>query len=876
MKKMKKVVVMWWLALLLLSPAAPGSSAGVSLQEGLYQEEIAGDLDAAMAIYERIIQDASAGRAHAAEAMYRLGMCHLKKENQQQAKALFEQLIARFPDQGSTIKKVQPMLEQMTSPDPATLMPSDTKIYVEIGSPGKQIETILNMLKGTPLANPLAALGGGGKKSPGDMMAALLNPSMMAEFKKIRGIAVGITELRSGSVPLVAVIFPGESDALRGIILAGLGMAGKPGEPIDGMQTVMIGETASVAHDNNVIIVVQAPQPTQRLAWCVKQYKGVNSEPTLASANSSFSQLGRKSREDNALTIWLDGAATFEAIQLASSQDDQLRVIDGFADFKSINDVIAQLSIEQNQIGITAKANFADGHRCLVYDLIRTSHLSKSGFEGVPAAAGAVVSLALSEAQAGQMETAQTAIGNLTGLDVGREIFANMEQITLFAVPPSPETDEIMPGEQISPVLGCIGLAVSRHNPQQTRELFGKLLATADLVASMSANKESSGPASTTAGKYQIAVLKGQPVYCYLGQVGKSTILTLNPELRKASLTAAKAGRSALAGGALQQPLSRLAGKASKLAVVNVGAGIQLARAHIESSAGKSKDPNNPLGKVLAQLAQACEKTTVQFHTAERLNRFELALGISELPPLGEVLPLLMRLSQSVKSPARPSPRRSSARSVRGVYAPDDAKDHPGRANDLWLGRGPGDSVPSLSADGTGYTGTGRALVFDGADDTAFARTWWGKQATVKADFWFQTDVVDRGDKGGQTMVTAQSVWQVNVSYDDVVFSIWTKDSLRSLVLADVVDPNRWQHVSAEVDAAGLMQLTVDEKSTTSAGQPMKIRSVPIQLGTKANTGRWFDGKLDEVKIEADGETVALWHMDSTIEQQGAKPWWAR
>ena len=90
------------------------------------------------------------------------------------------------------------------------------------------LEKILNMLKGTPLANPLAVMGGGEasaqtqpaqpnrKKTPADIMAALLNPSMLEEFKKIRGMAVGLTGLPTGQVPMIAILRPGQSDALRG------------------------------------------------------------------------------------------------------------------------------------------------------------------------------------------------------------------------------------------------------------------------------------------------------------------------------------------------------------------------------------------------------------------------------------------------------------------------------------------------------------------------------------------------------------------------------------------------------------------------------------------------------------------------------------
>ncbi|GAI36614.1 unnamed protein product, partial [marine sediment metagenome] len=252
----------------------------------------------------QIIADSSAQRSHIAQAMYRQGMCYLKKQNEQQAKEVFAKLVANFSDQTKIVDKVKPMLDELGNADPAALMPPETLIYIETGSPGRQIETILNMLKGTPFENPLAALGVGGgqsQRSPGDMMAALMNPSMIAEFKKIRGMGIGVTGVAQNNPPVIAVLFPGKSDALRGLILAALGMAGTPGEPIEGMQTVTIAGTAGVAYDDNVVIIAQ---PAGQLTWSVKQYKGVTSKPTLASSNKSFAKVSKKARHENAITIW--------------------------------------------------------------------------------------------------------------------------------------------------------------------------------------------------------------------------------------------------------------------------------------------------------------------------------------------------------------------------------------------------------------------------------------------------------------------------------------------------------------------------------------------------------------------------------------------
>ncbi|MHC4574682.1 MAG: tetratricopeptide repeat protein, partial [Planctomycetota bacterium] len=507
-------------AVSLFTSAAEAKPATVRLQEGLYAEEIDGDLDAAMKIYEQIISDKSAQNSCVAKAMYRLGMCYIKKQNELQAKAVFEKLVVQFPEQTSIVEKVQPLLDKMSNPDPAALMPPDTKIYLEFGSPGRQIEKILNMLKGTPFENPLAALGGGkpGEKSPGDVMAALLNPSMIQEFKKIRGMAIGFTGIRGNNPPVIVVLYPGKSDALRGILLAGLGMVGTPGDPIEGMQTLIIQNTAGAAYDDEVIIM---GQPLDQLTWSAKQYKGVTAEASLASENKLFSKLSRKSREENAVTIWLDGAATFAAIseQMArSGQSAQLRLVDGVADFGSVEEAIAHLRVEERGFATELSVGFKDGHRCLAYDLIRTPNLSTAGFEAVPVEAVGLVSFALGEAESGRMERMERTVKELTGLDIGRELFMNVEQVTLFALPPSPAFQENVLAQRFSPVLDRLGLVVTSKNPEQTRQLLSRFLTVAGLVGEASANAEVGREEGTVAGKYKIGVFDNQPAYCYMEQ----------------------------------------------------------------------------------------------------------------------------------------------------------------------------------------------------------------------------------------------------------------------------------------------------------------------------------------------------------------------
>ncbi|MCP4612856.1 MAG: tetratricopeptide repeat protein [Planctomycetes bacterium] len=639
MVKWKSIKIVFLLAVVALGSITFAKSAGALLQEGLYAEEVDGDIDAAIKIYEKLIAEGSAQRSHVAQGMYRLGMCYLKKQDEQRAKEIFGKLVDNYSDQTKVVNKVKPLLEELGNADPAALMPPETLVYIETGSPGRQIETILNMLKGTPLENPLAMLGGGKSgKSPGDIFGALMNPAMMAEFKKIRGMGIGVTGVSQNNPPMVAVLFPGKSDALRGLILAGLGMAGTPGEPIEGMQTVNISGMVGAAYDDNIVIIAQ---PADQLAWSVKQYKGVTSKPTLASTNKSFVKISKKARQENALTLWanLDEVyAGFSEMIPEEHFPKEIRLADGIADLKNIDDLIVFFNIQEDGIALEHNISFKDGHNCIAYNMIRTPNLSRAGFEAIPSEAVGLLSIALGEAGSAQGMAASNSIKNFTGLDIGREVFANIEQINLFALPPDSSSN----GSNIGapPIAANFGLAVTSRNPQQTREILTQMLTVANLVA----GQPGAGQPADGTGKYQIGLVNNQKLYCYMNQMNKTTVLSLNPDVVETSVSAIKRRRSICTSGPLNEAVKKLSPSISKLVLVNVGGAVRVADAFLTAT---HNNPQNPAHKTLAQLAQACDKTSIQLGVDERMNNLNMRLSIDQLPPLDNLFPVLMQLSQT-------------------------------------------------------------------------------------------------------------------------------------------------------------------------------------------------------------------------------------
>jgi tetratricopeptide (TPR) repeat protein len=619
---------------------AAARSAAVQLREGLYAEEVEGNLDSAIKIYQQVIDDKTAPKDQVAQALYHQGVCYMKQKKEAEARADFARILAEHSDQTDLVAKVKPILDEMGNADPAALMPPDTLVYVEIGSPGKQVETILNMLKGTPLENPLAAINGAGQapssQGPGAIIGALLNPSMMAEFKKIRGVGVGFQEIRQDAPPAAMIVmYPGKSDALRGILQMILGLVGKPGETINGMQTVAFNGGGGAAYDDAVIIVTSpTAKGIDQLKWAVQQYKGLANNPTLASSNKSFAKLSKKTRQENLLTVWVNVDEGYQALTKMLPPDkmpQQLRVVDGFVDLKNVDELITSFSLQETGVAVETTINLKDGHNCMAYNLIHTPNLNMTLFKAVPSEATALVAFALGEAGTQQAAAAGQQIKNITGLDIGREIFGNIKQVSLFTVPPTKPIDA---NDGASAFLkGCVGLAVTSNDPARTRMVLTTILRSAGLIAP--APDGQTQEIVVVNGRFQIDLVGKMQVFGYVDESSKTTVLSLGSGMVDSSVKAVQQRNSVLDSGHLKNTITTLPAATSKLAVVSVGGPLQIA-----ATVSHADDPNTQekVRKAFGQLAQVCEQTTILLRTTEETNGLNARFEISGLPKANQLI----------------------------------------------------------------------------------------------------------------------------------------------------------------------------------------------------------------------------------------------
>ncbi len=586
-----------------------GDTSGELLKQALYAEEIEGDLPAAIERYEQIISDPLSSQDHVVQALYRMGMCHILLGEDKQADSALNRLVSRYPDRTELVEKAKTELDKLSYFDPASLMASDTMIYLELGSPGRQVDTLMKMLDISPTEDPLApfmrSTGTALPDGPVVGLTRFLNPSMLAEIKKIRSLAFGCPQFDpQGTSSFQCVMHPGESDALRGMIIAGLSVAGMPSEPIEGMTVLQIPNGPGMAYDDKIIIMAY---PRERLVSCINHYKGVNTEPSLASGNPTFRRIDKLMRQHNAATLWMDIDTLYNHLQQqAQGLPPSFHMIAGSIGVNGIDDLLLIHMIDPDGIGLEARVNLKEGVSCTGYELIKTPEISLNGLQGVPAAAVGLLSFDLEDSastQAMQLRQLAQVNGNI---DLPAELFDSIMQVTLFALP---RTD--------------FGSDMTFH--------LGLLISCTDAAPILRFFKE-------------VEALDDGPSLI-LESTDDAVVVALEQNVIDSVKDALADRHSILAEGVLNASLAQDLGASRKLALVSPS-GFVRKEISPEAASALSAELDQKISESLEQLTQAMKSTLLVVHTKEHANELVVSAKLTGIPSLSVLVTAISDVQQ--------------------------------------------------------------------------------------------------------------------------------------------------------------------------------------------------------------------------------------
>ena len=107
-----------WVALALLILAAvpvyAQQSAGILLQSGLYKEDVNGDLEAALKIYEQVMKEFPQDRPVAAKALLHIALCK-EKLGQQEALGAYRKVVDQYPEQQAVVSAAKERITELSA-----------------------------------------------------------------------------------------------------------------------------------------------------------------------------------------------------------------------------------------------------------------------------------------------------------------------------------------------------------------------------------------------------------------------------------------------------------------------------------------------------------------------------------------------------------------------------------------------------------------------------------------------------------------------------------------------------------------------------------------------------------------------------------------
>ena len=100
------------LTLVVAAPAFAQQTAERLLQSGMYQEDVKGDLDEAIKVYEGILTKFPENRAVAAKALFHIGLCY-EKLGETEARKHYQHLIEEYGDQPEPVAQARVRLANL-------------------------------------------------------------------------------------------------------------------------------------------------------------------------------------------------------------------------------------------------------------------------------------------------------------------------------------------------------------------------------------------------------------------------------------------------------------------------------------------------------------------------------------------------------------------------------------------------------------------------------------------------------------------------------------------------------------------------------------------------------------------------------------------
>jgi hypothetical protein len=259
-----------------------------------------------------------------------------------------------------------------------------------------------------------------------------VSPALAAELKKFRGAALAITGLddRMQKMPEgVLVIHPGDSDLIRGLLETGVQLI-EPAEPIANFKTYRFHD-----HQNQFWLTVTKRlliAGTKRDAVAATVERLGNPQAASLAAQPAFK--AHEAERKGLLFAYVDGHETARRLK-TMMKGREAAMVATLLDLEHLDSLSLSAGVTDDSVQIIARMNLKPGHHNVAYNLIRTAPFTGRALKSVPNGTAGVVLVGLNPATPAAGKAANQGPVEVTGMDIGREIFSNIEEVAFFVLP---------------------------------------------------------------------------------------------------------------------------------------------------------------------------------------------------------------------------------------------------------------------------------------------------------------------------------------------------------------------------------------------------------------------------------------------------------
>ncbi len=553
--------------------AGQGQTTQDRFYQAYYLEHADGDIAAAAELYGQVAQARNVDPELQASAQARLAVCR----------------------------------EELATADFTRLMPPEPLAYLELNRPGERLRKLIDQLG--------LLADAGSVPTPGQNRLAI-SPALIDAVLGMRGLCVAVTGFDPASEQPagVAILHPGDMELIRGLIETALPAAALVVEPIGGYPTYQI-EQFHVTLTKRLVV---AGSSRMEIQGVLERMRDPHAE-SLAE-NADLAPILRE-RNEAMLFFCVNPKPLMPLIDMmmgSASQSREVALARALLDPSSFQSLAGRFDISDQGLVLELTLRLDEGHRNLVYNFFRRPALDPQTLRCVPAGAAGFLALAMNEAPADYAQTL-AAEGSqqpiVTALDLGRELFANINGIAICVLPPTPG----VPRPAGMPIPDVVAV-ITVNDPSQSLAIWNQFLGIASVAAG----------APTMDGKTR--EIAGVPVRSYHFEAGGVTVHVAadGHDLMIATTTAAlerciaakREGHSILADDAFAYPLSQLDASTTFAVVVHPARCAAVARPFMSAADVAEMDP------VLALL----KDTTALVKVDHSDRTLRLATAVSGVP----------------------------------------------------------------------------------------------------------------------------------------------------------------------------------------------------------------------------------------------------